>query len=250
MRLDTFLLLLGSSSGGTLTPPFNPATVFDRYWSPFDATNLKMNANGTGAVTANGDLVKWIADQSSNTDHGIYDAGSTAAVYRPTGINAHPALDVSSTQFNFTDLALINFTVIAVLQTSVVSIVGYFLWGADGSGGFLGDSNAGIGGWGEVTLSGSTKTRTATDNPLTPHIYVYTPTQLFIDGVEATYSTTDTLAAFMVDQLYQRSAADFSYKGLAGPVGIKASLLSATNINLVGNYLSTQYGISWTNIPS
>lgn len=77
----------GGGSGGAL--PIDPATLFagsgKGVWFDIYPTYLFQNSDGSGAVTADGDPVAFIADRSGNGNHWYNTGGTDRPIYRTLG---------------------------------------------------------------------------------------------------------------------------------------------------------------------
>lgn len=77
-----------SRRGGSAA--FAPAALFasaekGAWYDPSDLTSLKQNSDGTGAVTADGDPVGYMADKSGNGNHLIMATAAARPLYKTSG---------------------------------------------------------------------------------------------------------------------------------------------------------------------
>lgn len=91
-HLDRYYYRRVGASAGALggVAAFTPASLFvggyaGAYFDISDIASLKQNSNGTGAVTADGDPVGYVADKSGNGKNIVQPTAGKRPIYRTSG---------------------------------------------------------------------------------------------------------------------------------------------------------------------
>lgn len=236
--------LLGGGGASAPAVPNFTASFIKRAWLPH-LGGMFQNSNGTTPVVSNGNAVGYIPDQSTAADPLLQATAANKGVYRPTGVNGQPGVEIVTDDFfALTSLALTNFTIIAVYDVSAhVGAAGYLLAGS--SQGVLVGGDA-VAGYGEFD---GTNLRAANEKPTTPEVFVFQNAKLFRNGVEAAYANTSTLTGLTLTRLGVRpdnpTNPGLRFDGVFGGIIIADIIMDAAQLLTYGGYLASVYGRTW-----
>jgi len=234
------------SRGGAAISSTPPA------FSPTDIAGIQLWLDSSDASTITevaGAVSQW-DDKSGNTRHAIQATGANQPITNSRTINSVNVLD-----FNGTTHRMASTFGATLTQPSTIFSVGVF----DTNNGYFYDglTTSNRHGYGHSTVNtrvfmfGGLEVFLATSQVLTPQI----ATSIFNTTSSLTYRNGVSLLSGNAGShtlqglsIGSRFAPSDYLNGAIGEIIIYNSALSATDINRVGNYLASKWGITWTDV--
>ena len=200
----------------------------------------------TGVTSDENGVSAWVDTISARS--ATQSTTSNKPYYAMNSQNGKPTLKFSGASnhqwLSFSSLALTNFTIIVGYKATSFRAgdSNYFLGGS--SQGLFSSINALSIGYGEFD---GTRIRAVTYNAAdtTWHVRSFQNSQMFSNGVEATYSNTQNMTGLTLTTIGTRGDnTSLSFKGNIGFIRIYNSVLSSTNRAIAENYLLSIWGSS------
>lgn len=229
-------------------------------WLKADAGTFKDAAKAQPA-TADSDAVYTWADQSGNANDAIQATLGSRPLLKLNIQNGRPAIlyDGSASDLDVAHAASINITgnvtMFAVIwETDRASYRHVLSKGAANLGNpyqWILNTSTGRPLWGRsgTTVFGTSAPVTSAFSILSVNVTVNAVTHYLNGAANGTGNTTNDAGGTDPLHIGVRGDGLVKAKGYHGEILIYNSALSNTNMNLVGNYLGTKWGVAWTNIP-
>lgn len=256
-NLSLIMSMGGSNSGWTPLSATTSGGVTAVHWYSPSHTNYQDSARTT-AVTADGDVTGSATDQMVAADHVSQGTTANKPLYKVNISGGKPMwlFDGSNDAIfgAFTNGGTINqpLTIFGVIQLDATKVDDniYAHWHDSG------------------LVSGVDRTYFGKDMELTPDNFVITSPQLITGGpADVNYNIWGIVLDYLTSKFYINGVlkntgdtgprplvglglgGQWEWKGYIGDVLIYPGALSAADLNQIGQYLATFYGLTWTAIP-
>lgn len=225
---------------------------------PTDIANLALwlDASDTGTITESGGSVSQWDDKSGNSNHATQGTGSSQPTTGTRTINSLNVLDWSTDYMSLTSAIsrTSGYTILVVGNGDDFSADVRAFTGSSTGAGFVfrvddGPINLEIVRRNQaVLLTGSSTISTATDYIFSGRTSAAGNNAQLNGSSEGSNATNPSYTADLDTIGAQDNGPVDAWDGMIGEIIIYTSILSDSQMNQVGNYLSDKWGITWTGL--
>jgi hypothetical protein len=205
-----------------------------------DSTTLFQDSAGTTPAVANNDPVGLWKDKSGNARNASQATSANKPALLLNQFNGRPAVkaDGSDDLLSFTSFVTgAAFTLYIVAAPNTINVNAEYFFASSGMGFYFGGVFEGINGYG---MNDGTNTRRASEEPTALSVFTFQPVALYRNGIEATYSATDTVGSVTITQLYVRTGGNRSDASIGELLLYGATHDAATRV-AVWAYLNSRW---------
>lgn len=248
----------GGSGGGAPPSAFVPTDI--------SGLSLWLDASDTATITQSGGAVSQWNDKSGNSNHVTQGTALNQPITGTRTINSLNALDFRpvATDSAFaipsglgTTFGTSTHTIFIIGQSDTTGNQYQALIAGESSGNanrfYLG--NFGSNGYLAFRAGSTAELLSTTTADLNPHIYTMrkdSSAQTLIGNLDGTQLVSGAMTNLAIVSAaignFNSTTMEQGWNGMAAEYIIYNSILSTTDLNRVGNYLATKWGITWTNI--
>ena len=219
---------------------------------PSDVAGLLawFQADNAGSITSSGGAVSQWNDLSGNGNHLTQAAGANQPTTGTRTVNGRNVIDFDgtgdyldvtmtsdATPYTFIFVGLFDTTAV---QQNVIDAVG------SSNRAVVLCSNAGVYGLYAATLTASAVAPSTTNAGIVASIFNGASSAMYVDGGTSIISGNPFEGNFVGLTLGARHDGNLNFNGVIGEVLIYDSALPSTDLNSIGDYLATRWGMTWT----